>query len=134
MRASSRISPAVPCAPSGRPFRAIPQAVAAFTASLQLLQKAVLCVHDRRRTDVHLGVFLQHDRRRRFLGCSPCLGEYQALQIGPAVPLAARQLHIGRYTVQLPLLRRGRQHIVAGTGFAVAGAVALQRLWVVESR
>ncbi len=101
---------------------------------MHLAAPAVLCVHDRCRAGVHLGLFLQHERRSRFLGTSPCLGEYPAPETPPTVRRGEHRMKIGSHTVELPFLRRGRQHVIAGPGFVVTSAVDSQRLWVVESR
>jgi len=101
---------------------------------MHLAAPAVLCVHDRRRPESHLGVFLQQERRSRFLGVSPCLGQYPAPEILPTVKLAKQQMQVGSHTIELPFLHRGRNYAAAGHGFVVVSAADSQRLWVVESR
>jgi hypothetical protein len=100
---------------------------------MHLAAPTVLCVHDRRRADVHLGVFLQHDRQSRFLGLSTCLGDYRTPAELRPVRVEGQRMHIGTREAELPLLGTCCGHIVARPGFAVASAVDSQRLWIVES-
>jgi hypothetical protein len=100
---------------------------------MHLAAPAVVCVHDRRHPAVHLGVFLRPDRRSRFMGLTPCLGEYPAESGLPAVRLEERRLVVGGQNVDLPFLRFGHRHLLARAGFSVASAVDSQRLWIVET-
>lgn len=100
---------------------------------MHLAAPAVVCIHDRCRADVHLAVFLQHERRSRFLGLSPCLGQYPAAEALPKVQVAEHQLQVGDHVVKMPFVGYCRQHVLAGPGFAVASAVDSQCLWVLES-
>jgi hypothetical protein len=99
---------------------------------MHLAAPAVLCIHDRRRADIHLAVFLQTQRRSRFLGLTPCLGEYDG---HPQLPLqlGEHRLDIGGQQVRLPFLRSAHTHVAATTGFVAVSAVDSQRLWIVES-
>jgi len=101
---------------------------------MHLSAPAVVCLHDRRRADVHLAVFLHHDGQSRFLGVAPCLGQYPQQAELPAVKILEHRLHIGAHQVELPFLDSCREHVLAEPGFALVSAVDSQRLWVVESR
>jgi len=100
---------------------------------MHLAAPVVLCVHDRRRAGVHLGLFLQHGRRSRFLGLTPCLGQHGPAEGLPAVQVTEQRLQVGSRAVDLPFLNCCREHALAGPGFAVFSAVDSQRLWVVET-
>lgn len=101
--------------------------------SMHLAAPAILCVHDRRRTDVRLAVFLQTQRRSRILGLTACLGEYPGLAGHLPFRLAPHQLEVGGHRVGLPFLRWAHAHVAANTGFVAVSAVDSQRLWIVES-
>lgn len=98
---------------------------------MHLAAPAVLCIHDRRRPEVHLAVFLQAQQRSRFLGLTPCLGDFASQE--PPVHLAAHELAVGGQKVGLPFLRCVHTHVAASTGFVAVSAVDSQRLWIVES-
>lgn len=101
---------------------------------MHLAAPAVVCVHDRRRPQVQLAAFLQHDGRSRFLGVQPCLGHYPEPEVLPAMKFTQHRLQVGTHAVDLPLLGRCLGHVLAGPGFAVVSEVDSQRLWVVETR
>jgi hypothetical protein len=100
---------------------------------MHLAAPAVLCVHDRKRANASVGVFLRAQAASSFLPPGPCLGEGPRDEGAPACELLVDAVRIGRARVALPFVAHGHRAIVARAGFVVVSAVDSQRLWVVES-
>jgi hypothetical protein len=100
---------------------------------MYLAAPTVLCVRDRRRPDLYLGVFLRPQGRSQFLGLTSSLDAYTDGGELPPVRWAERRALIGERAVDMPFLRRPHRHLLTRSGFLVASAVDSQRLWVVES-
>ncbi len=100
---------------------------------MHLSAPAVLCVHDRKRPGVGVGVFLRPQGASSFLSLGPCLG--QGPSDGEAPPCATSEdaVRIGDTRVTLPLLAHAHRAIVTRAGYCVVSAVDSQRLWIVES-
>lgn len=113
-----------------------PQAVADrfLPGPMHLAAPAVVCVHDRRRPGVQLGVLLVHGGHSRLLGATPCLGATIHEGARPAVTFTPGQLAVGAHQVSLGWLREPLEKLVTATGFVLASAIDSQRLWVVDTR
>lgn len=93
----------------------------------------VLCVHDRRHANLHLGVFLAARQRSSFLGIMPCFGEYHHHHGLPHILLEGNFLYINQHKVELRLFHSEHRRLVGASGFVVVSGVDSQRLWIVES-
>jgi hypothetical protein len=100
---------------------------------LHLAAPAVLCVEDRRRPLLQIGVFLRHGQKSEPLGVVSGLGEYEEGGKLPSVQVEDGRVRVGSKAVEVPGLRRCRAFAVARAGFVVACAPDSQRLWVIES-
>ncbi len=100
---------------------------------LRLAAPTVLCVEDRRRPELQIGVLLRRGRKSEPLGVLPGLGEYAETGPLPEVKFADGSATVGARTIPLPTLRRCHAFKVARAGFVVACAPDSQRLWVIES-
>jgi hypothetical protein len=101
--------------------------------NMHLAAPAVLCVHDRRRPDLHAAVLLGQGGGSSFLGLFPCLGQGPHERGTPEVELLEGGARVGRHEVALPTLNAVHRAAIARAGFLVVAAVDSQRLWVVES-
>lgn len=100
---------------------------------LRLAAPTVLCVEDRRRPGLQIGVFLRHKQKSEALGVVSGLGEYDETAALPDVSFSDGKVKVGSRTAELPTLRKCYTFTVARAGFVVASAVDSQRLWVIES-
>jgi hypothetical protein len=100
---------------------------------LHLAAPTVLCVEDRRRAGLQVGVFLRHKQKSEALGVVSGLGEYQEPDPLPPVTFSDGKLKVGGRTAEVPALRRCHAFAVARAGFVIACATDSQRLWVIES-
>lgn len=100
---------------------------------LHLAAPTVLCVEDRRRPGLQVGVFLRHKQKSEALGVVSGLGEYEETDTLPFVTFTDGKAKIGSRVAEVPTLRRCHAHAVARAGFVVACAADSQRLWVIES-
>lgn len=100
---------------------------------LRLAAPAVLCVEDRRRPGLHVGVHLRRGQRSEPLGVLAGLGAYEEAGRLPGVQFDDGRVRVGAKAVEVPTLRRCHGYAVARAGFVAACAVDSQRLWVIES-
>jgi len=100
---------------------------------IHLAAPTVLCVEDRRRPGLQVGVFLRHGQKSEPLGVVSGLGEYHESGNFPGVQFEDGRVRIGGKAVEVPSLRRHHAFAVARAGFLAACAVDSQRLWVLES-
>ncbi|MBM3980444.1 MAG: hypothetical protein FJ304_09175 [Planctomycetes bacterium] len=100
---------------------------------LRLAAPAVLCVEDRRRPGLHVGVHLRRGQRSEPLGVLAGLGAYEEAGRLPGVQFDDGRVRVGTKAVEVPTLRRCHGYTVARAGFVAACAVDSQRLWVIES-
>jgi hypothetical protein len=100
---------------------------------LRLAAPTVLCVEDRRRPELQIGVLLRRDSRSEPLGVLPGLGEYAEPGPLPEVSFADGGATVAAHAVPLPAFRRCQSFAVARAGYVVASAPDSQRLWVIES-
>lgn len=100
---------------------------------MHLAAPTVLCAHDRRHPDVHLGIFLKRQGQSQLMGVTPCLGHYDESGDLPEIKVAPEVALIDQQTVNLPFLRVSHQHLIARAGFCVVSAQDSQNLWIVES-
>jgi len=100
---------------------------------LRLAAPTVLCVEDRRRPELQIGVLLRRDRKSEPLGVVPGLGEYAESGALPEVVFADGRATVAAHVVPLPTFRRCQSFAVARAGYVVACAPDSQRLWVIES-
>jgi len=110
-----------------------PLADSFLPGAMHLAAPAVVCVHDRRRAELQLGVLLEHGGRSRLLGATPCLGTTVHEGARPAVTFTPGNLAIGTHRVALGWLREPLEKLVTATGFVLASAVDSQRLWIVDT-
>ena len=100
---------------------------------LHLAAPTVLCIEDRRRAGLQIGVFLRHKQKSEALGIVSGLGEYEEADTLPLVTFTDGKAKIGTRVAEVPTLRKCHAYAVARAGFVVACAVDSQRLWVIES-
>jgi hypothetical protein len=100
---------------------------------LRLAAPTVLCVEDRRRAGLQIGVLLRSGRKSELLGVVYGLGEYRDVEPVPRVEFADCKAKVGDRAVTVPTLRRCHAFAVARAGFVAACAIDSQRLWVIES-
>jgi hypothetical protein len=100
---------------------------------LRLAAPTVMCVEDRRRPELQIGVLLRRDRKSEPLGVVPGLGEYAEPGPLPEVSFADGGATVAAHAVPLPTFRRCQSFAVARAGYVVASAPDSQRLWVIES-
>lgn len=100
---------------------------------LRLAAPTVLCVEDRRRAGLQVGVFLRHKQKSEALGVVSGLGGYEEADALPPVTFADGRAKVGSRVAEVPTLRKCHTFAVARAGFVVACAEDSQRLWVIES-
>ena len=100
---------------------------------MHLAAPTVLCVEDRRRAGLQVGVFLRRGQKSEPLGVVFGLGEYRESDAMPKVEVADGKAKIGARVADVPTLRRCHTFAVARAGFVAACAPDSQRLWVIES-
>lgn len=100
---------------------------------MRLAAPAVLCVEDRRRAGLQVGVLLRHKQKSELLGVVNGLGEYDEADALPPVTFTDGKAKVGARVAELPTLRTCHTFAVARSGFVVASAADSQRLWVIES-
>ena len=93
----------------------------------------MLCVEDRRRAGLQIGVFLRHKQKSEALGVVSGLGEYDEPDTLPLVTFTDGKAKVGARVAEVPTLRKCHAYAVARAGFVVACAADSQRLWVIES-
>ena len=99
---------------------------------LSLVAPAVVCVQDRRRSDVRLGIFLRRSGKSHLTPLGGGLPVYVG-ESGPRATLQQNSLNIAGHTVALPFLGICHRHMVTRSGFVIATATDSQRIWVVDS-
>jgi hypothetical protein len=100
---------------------------------MHLAAPTVLCVEDRRRGGLQVGVFLRRGQKSEPLGVVFGLGVYEEAGKLPGVEIIDGKAKIGSRVADVPTLRRCHGFVVARAGFVVACAPDSQRLWVIES-
>lgn len=100
---------------------------------VRLAAPTVVCVEDRRRAGLQVGVFLRHKQKSETLGVVSGLGEYEEPDTLPFATFADGKVKVGSRVAEVPALRKCHAHVVARAGFVVACAADSQRLWVIES-
>jgi hypothetical protein len=100
---------------------------------VRLAAPTVLCVDDRRREGLQVGVLLRPDGRSELLGVLAGLGEYPDTGPVPPVEFGDGKATVNGRAVPVPTLRRCHGFAVARAGYVAAAAVDSQRLWVIES-
>jgi hypothetical protein len=100
---------------------------------MYLAAPAVLCVQDRRKLGVEMGVLLRPKKGCCVLGLTQGLTEYSEEGDRPSVEFEDGVVFVAGQSVALPHLRRSAGHAVAQGGFIVVSAVDSQRLWIVET-
>lgn len=94
----------------------------------------LVCVHDRKRTDLSAGVLLGARGAPNLAFRSPCLADKAPEDPGlPTVTLGQGGLYVRDTKVPLPLWKRGHSVAASRAGLVVATALDSQRLWLVES-
>jgi len=100
---------------------------------MHLAAPTVLCVEDRRRAGLQVGVFLRRGQKSEPLGVVSGLGEYAESGNSPGVEIIDGKAKVGGRVAEVPTLRRCHGFTVARAGFVAASAPDSQRLWVIES-
>jgi hypothetical protein len=100
---------------------------------LHLAAPTVLCVEDRRRAGMQIGVFLRRGQKSEPLGVVSGLGVYEDSGKLPGVQFEDGRVRVGSKAVDVPSLRRCHAHTIARAGFVAACAPDSQRLWIIES-
>jgi len=100
---------------------------------MHLAAPSVVCVHDRLRTDLCLGVALRPGGTHRILGPMGCLGEAVVEDGAPTGRAVDGRVVFSKAEAPLTGLREPHRAVLSPIGFFVASAVDSQRLWVVES-
>lgn len=100
---------------------------------MHLAAPAVMCVHDRREQQRHIGVFLRKEGDSRCTDVVPCLGEAAVEGPVPEISHTNDGLRIGAAVVRVPFLRFPYRHAISPSGFVLLSAVDSQRLWIVET-
>jgi hypothetical protein len=100
---------------------------------MHLAAPTVLCVEDRRRAGLQVGVFLRRGQKSEPLGIVSGLGEYAESGRLPGVEIIDGKAKIGGRIADVPTLRRCHGFTVARAGFIAACAPDSQHLWVIES-
>lgn len=100
---------------------------------LHLAAPTVLCVEDRRRAGLQVGVFLRHKQKSEVLGVVSGLGAYEESDTLPFAAFTDGKVKVGSRVAEVPTLRKCHAHVVARAGFVAACAADSQRLWVIES-
>jgi hypothetical protein len=101
--------------------------------TLRLAAPTVVCVTDRRKPGLEVGMLLQPGRKSELLGVTTGLGAYDERGALPPIHFQDGHVTINKTDVPLPFLRRCRAHVTARNGFVVACAADSQCLWIVES-
>ena len=100
---------------------------------LFLAAPTVLCVEDRRRPGIQVGVFLRRGQKSEPLGVVSGLVAYPEAGPLPAVQLDDGRAPVGARSVEVPTLRKCHAFAVARAGFVAACAADSQKVWVIES-
>jgi hypothetical protein len=100
---------------------------------LHLAAPTVLCVEDRRRAGLQIGIFLRRGQKSEPLGVVSGLGVYDDSGKLPGVQFEDGHVRVGSTTVDIPALRRCHAFTIARAGFVAACATDSQRLWIIES-
>jgi hypothetical protein len=100
---------------------------------IRLAAPTVLCVEDRRKPGLQVGVLLRRGQRSESLGVVGGLGEYEEADPLPPVAFTDGKLKVGARVAEVPTLRACHAFAVARAGFVAAAAADSQRLWVIES-
>ncbi len=100
---------------------------------MRLAAPTVLCVEDRHRPALQIGVYLRRGQQSEPLGVLSGLGEYEEGGKLPGVQFDDGRVRVGTKAVEVPTLRRCQGYTVARAGFVTACAVDSQKLWVIES-
>jgi hypothetical protein len=101
---------------------------------MHFAEPALVCIHDRKRTDLVAGVLLGAKQAPSLAFRSPCLAEKTTPDPAlPTVSLTQAGLAIGDARVPLPLWTRGHSHAVSRAGLIVASALDSQRIWIAET-
>ena len=100
--------------------------------TLRLAAPGVLCVGDRRRPGLQIGVILRPGGRSELIGVVAGLGEYQDPGPLPAIEFADGRVTVAGHAIPVPTLRRCQGWAVARSGFVTLCAPDSQRLWVIE--
>jgi hypothetical protein len=96
---------------------------------------ALLCVHDRKRSDIQAGILLAPRGAATLLPPGPCLGAPENKDEGglPTITLVQGGLRIGDARLPLPMFKRGHASAASRAGLIAVSALDSQRLWIVES-
>jgi|GEM_PF-2880638 len=101
---------------------------------MHFAEPALVCVHDRKRPALSLGVLLGSRNATSLVFRSPCLAEKVLPDPGlPTVSLTQAGLSVGDARVPLPSWTRGHAAVASRAGFVVASALDSQRIWIVET-
>lgn len=97
---------------------------------------AVLCIHDRLRSEVQGAIVLNAGGASRVLGAAPCLADAAVLEQVPntvEVQVGQGKAAIRGREVRLATVHAAHAHVALPSGFVVVSAVDSQRVWIVES-
>lgn len=100
---------------------------------MHLAAPSVLCVEDRRRPGLQIGVFLRRGQKSEPLGVVSGLGDYPESGKLPTVQFEDGRVRVGGKATDVPTLRKCHAYTVARAGFVAACAADSQKLWVIES-